>query len=311
LIQYRAFRTMQWLVERLPRGLGYAFAVLVARFAYVFARSARTELERNLAIALPHLGEADLHRLAWHNFRNHSKAYADLMRLPVARVEDLRSLLHVQGIEHLEAARAKGRGVLVVSAHMGSWEVAAAIWSATVAPVSLFAEELEPQELYEWYRRTRARLGISVLPLKRSGLRQVLQALDNEEMVVTAIDRDVLGTGILVDFFGRPTRIPEGPAAIALRKGTPLLPVAVYRLPDDTFQAVGSPPIFAEPTGDRAADLRRVTGELVGRLEEFIRAHPDQWHVPHRIWPEGPAVEAGPRAASPLPRSDGRFTLRR
>jgi lauroyl/myristoyl acyltransferase len=295
VIQYRAFRTMQWLVERLPRGLGYALAVLVARFAYVFAGHARRELERNLLIALPDLTPAELKRVVWRNFRNHSKAYADLMRLPVARVEDLRSLLRVEGIEHLEAARSRGRGVLVISAHMGSWEIAAAIWSATVAPVSLFAEELEPEDLYEWYRRTRARLGISVLPLKRSGLRQVLQALDQEEMVVTAIDRDVLGTGITVDFFGRPARIPDGPAAIALRKGTPLLPVVVYRLPDDTYQAVGYPPIFAEPTGDRVGDIRRVTGELVRRLEEFIRAHPDQWHVPHRIWAEAddPPQRAG------------------
>ncbi|HEY4025769.1 MAG TPA: hypothetical protein VGO86_05000 [Candidatus Dormibacteraeota bacterium] len=284
MIQYRAFRTMQWLVERLPRPLGYALAVLVARFAFLFARRPRAKLEANLTMALPGLTRAQLRELVWRNFRNHSKAYADLMRLPVARVEDLRALLHVQGIEHLEAARARGRGVLVISAHMGSWEIAAAIWSATVAPVSLFAEELEPRELYEWYRGTRARLGISVLPLNRSGLRQVLQALDNQEMVVTAIDRDIMGTGINVDFFGLPARIPEGPAAIALRKGTPLLPVAVYRLPDDTFQALGYPPIFAEPTGDRAADIRRVTGELVRRLEEIIRAHPDQWHMPHPIW---------------------------
>jgi phosphatidylinositol dimannoside acyltransferase len=295
MIQFRAFRTMQWLVERLPRRLGYALAVLVARFAFVFARAARARLEANLRIVQPDLAGGRLRDLVWHNFRNHSKAYADLMRLPVARVEDLRSLLHVEGIEHLEAARARGRGVLVVSAHMGSWEIAAAIWSATVAPVSLFAEELEPRELYEWYRRTRARLGISVLPLTRSGLRQVLQALDNEEMVVTAIDRDILGTGIMVDFFGRPARIPDGPAAIALRKGTPLLPVAVLRLPDDTFQAVGYPPIFAEATGDRAADIRRVTGELVTRLEELIRAHPDQWHMPHQIWAGPPSVEAGER----------------
>ena len=147
MIQYRGFLVMQWLVERLPRRLGYALAVAVARFAFLFARNARDALMENLEIALPDLSHAELRQVTWHNFRNHSKAYADLMRLPVARVEDLRAQLRIQGMEHLEAARARGRGVLVVSAHMGSWEVAAAIWSATVAPVSLFAEELEPLEL--------------------------------------------------------------------------------------------------------------------------------------------------------------------
>jgi KDO2-lipid IV(A) lauroyltransferase len=284
VLSWLAFRFMQRIMERLPRGLAYALAVAVARFAFVLARGARSSLQDNLRVALPEAGRSDLRRITYQNFRNHAKAYADLMRLPVASVEDLRSLLHSTGWENLEAARARGKGVLVVSCHMGSWEVAAAIWSSTMAPVNLFAEELEPRELYDWYRTTRARLGISVLPLNRTGLRKVLQALDAEEMVVTAIDRDILGTGIQVDFFGAPASIPDGPAAIALRRGTPLLPVCVYRLPDDTFQAIGYPPIFAEPTGDARADVKGVTEELVRAMEQMIREHPDQWHLPHRIW---------------------------
>jgi KDO2-lipid IV(A) lauroyltransferase len=294
LWQYRGFRLLQWVMERLPRGLAYALAVLVARFAFLFARTARQRLEANLRRVLPDASPADLRQLTWLNFRNHSKAYADLMRLPRARVESLRPLLALHGMEYLESARAKGKGVLVVSAHMGSWEEVAAIWSATIGPVSLFAEELEPIELYEWYRRTRARLGISVLPVTRPGLREVLRALQAGEMVVTAIDRDVIGTGIEMDFFGRPARIPTGPASIALRRGTPLLPVYVYRLPDDTYRAEGTPPIFPANTGDREADVRRVTAEVLRRLEVFIRAHPDQWHMPHDIWT---AHHAGSRMA--------------
>jgi KDO2-lipid IV(A) lauroyltransferase len=187
-------------------------------------------------------------------------------------------------MEHLAAARALRRGVLVVSVHMGSWEIAAAIWSATIAPVSLFAEVLEPWELFDWYRTTRARLGISVLPLTRRGLRQVIQALDAEEMVVTAIDHDVLGTGIVLPFLGRPARIPTGPAAIAVRRGTPLLPVCVYRLPDDSYQAVGRAPVVARAEADREQEVRRVTAQVLQDLEGFIRAHPEQWHLPHSIW---------------------------
>ncbi len=282
--QYRGFRALQWVMERLPRGLAYALAIVVARLAYRLARKARAALEANLRMALPEASEAEIQHVSWRNFRNHSKAYADLMQLPRARVDSLRTLLRIEGRENLEAALAVGKGVLVVSAHMGSWEVAAAIWSATITPVSLFAEELEPAELFDWYRTTRARLGISVLPLNQQGLRQVIQALEQGEMVVTAIDRDILGTGIVLPFFGRPAKIPNGVAAIALRRGVPLLPVSIFRLPGDSYQAVGYPPIFAAPTGDRAADERRVTELLVRRMEEIIRAHPDQWHMPHRLW---------------------------
>jgi phosphatidylinositol dimannoside acyltransferase len=285
--RYRAFKFVQSIVQRLPRSWAYALAVSAARFSWWFSPLARPRLEYNLKIACPELEDdpRELRRISWLNFRNHAKAYADLMQLPKMPVHTMRSLLNVRGMEYLEEARAVGKGVLVVSCHMGSYEVVAAIWSATLAPVSFFAEELEPRELFEWYRDTRARLGISVLTLDTGGLRKVLQALRDEEMVITAIDRDITGTGALMPFFGRMAPIPLGPAAIALRLGTPLFPVCVYRLPDDTYEAEGAPLIYARDTGDQKADQIRTTQEVLRTIESFIRSHPDQWHVPHRIWP--------------------------
>lgn len=287
-MSFRAFLILQWVMERLPRGLAYALAIVVARFAHRFARTARRRLDFNLRRALPDATPAELRRISWLNFRNHSKAYADLMQLPRARVDQLRPLLRVEGVEHLDAALARGKGVFVVSAHMGSWEIAAAIWSATIAPVSFFAEELEPPELYEWYRTTRQRLGISVLPLTRAGLRKVMDALEHNEMIVTAVDRDLLGTGLEVKFFGHPARIPTGPASLAIRRGAAILPVVVYRLPDDTYQAIGFPAIEAVPGADPEQEERRITELLVRHLERIIREHPEQWHMPHRIWSDCP-----------------------
>ena len=287
---WRAFKVVQSLVERLPRPWAYALAVVAARFAWWFSPLARPRLEYNLKVACPEL-EKDaraLRRISWLNFRNHAKAYADLMQLPSARVEAMRPRLKVQGWEYLEEARAAGKGVLAVSCHMGSYEEVAAIWSATLAPVSFFAEELEPRALFEWYRDTRARLGISVLTLDHGGIRKVLQALREQEMVITAIDRDIAGTGHVMPFFGRPAPIPLGPAAIALRLGTPLFPVCVYRLPDDTYMAEGAPLVFATATGDARADQVRATQQVLSQIERFVQRHPEQWHVPHRIWEGGP-----------------------
>jgi phosphatidylinositol dimannoside acyltransferase len=288
--RYRAFKAVQSVVERLPRSWAYALAILAARFAWMFSPLARPRLEFNLTMACPELAsdKRELRRLSWLNFRNHAKAYADLMLLPRTSVETMRPWLKVKGMEYLEEARALGKGVLVVSCHMGSYEVVSAIWSATLTPVSFFAEELEPRALFEWYRDTRARLGISVLTLDTGGLRKVLQALRDKEMVVTAIDRDIVGTGYPMPFFGQLAPIPLGPAAIALRTGTPIFPVCVYRLPDDTYQAEGAPLVFAKDTGHPRADQVRATEEVLRRLEAFIRSHPEQWHVPHVIWAGSP-----------------------
>jgi phosphatidylinositol dimannoside acyltransferase len=285
---WRAFKLVQSMVERLPRQWAYALAVVAARVAWWFSPLARPRLEANLKTACPELQDdpAALRRLSWLNFRHHAKAYADLMLLPITNVEAMRPLLQVQGWEYLEEARSYGKGVLVVSCHMGSYEVVSAIWSATLAPVSFFAEELEPRALYEWYRDTRARLGISVLTLDHGGIRKVLQALRDQEMVITAIDRDITGTGYLMPFFGRLAPIPLGPAAIALRLGTPLFPVCVYRMPDDTYMAEGAPLVLAKDTGHPRADQVAATQELLRHIEGFIQRHPEQWHVPHRIWPD-------------------------
>ena len=286
--RYRAFKAVQSIVERLPRPLAYALAVFAARFAFWFSPLARPRLQYNLSVACPELDERELRHITWLNFRNHAKAYADLMMLPRTHVSAMRALLQVQGMDNLEAARAVGKGVMAVSCHMGSYEVVSAIWAATLTPVSFFAEELEPRALFEWYRDTRARLGISVLTLSIAGIRKVTQALHEKEMVITAIDRDITGTGHEMQFLGRTASIPLGTAAIALKLGTPLLPVCVYRLPDDTFMAEAAPMVLAQSSGDRMADEIRVTQELLRHIEGFIRKHPEQWHVPHRIFQGSP-----------------------
>lgn len=289
-VQYRGFKAVQSIVEHLPRAWAYALAIIAARVAWRLSPLARPRLEYNLKIACPELerDKEQLRRVSWLNFRNHAKAYADLMQLPSMRVETMRPRLDIHGWEYLEQARAMGKGVMVVSGHMGSYEIVAAIWSATLAPVSFFAEELEPRELFEWYRDTRARLGISVLTLDHGGIRKVLEALRDQEMVITAIDRDITGTGHQMPFFGKLAPIPLGPAAIALRLGTPLFPVYCYRLPDDTYMVEGAPLVMAHSTGKPRDDQVRVTQELLRHIEGFIRKHPEQWHVPHRIWAGSP-----------------------
>jgi len=103
---------MQSIVERLPRAWAYALAVLAARFAWMFSPLARPRLDYNLAIVCPELTPVELRKISWVNFRNHAKAYADLMMLPRMNVEAMRPLMYVDGLENLAQARSMGKGVL-------------------------------------------------------------------------------------------------------------------------------------------------------------------------------------------------------
>ena len=116
--RYRAFKAVQSIVERLPRPWAYALAVMAARFAFWFSPLALPRLEYNLSIAFPEMSRRELRRTSWLNFRNHGKAYADLMMLPRTRVTAMRPLLKVSGMENLEAARALGKGVLASNAQL-------------------------------------------------------------------------------------------------------------------------------------------------------------------------------------------------
>ncbi len=279
------FRTLQPLVARVPVGVAYAAAGVAAPLARPFAERSLGHLRANLRRALPELSPAELERLLRANLREYLRDYVDLMRLPAVSAAELAARVEFEGEANLWAALDHGRGVLFLSVHAGPWELAAAAAGRRLMPASILAEDLQPPAMMEWYRRTRGRFNLSVLPLNRGGLRQALKALERNEIVVAAIDRDLLGNGTWLDFFGAPAPIPTGPAEIALRRSVPIIPFSARRLPDGRCLGEAGKPILACPSGgDLATDVRQLTARVLRLLEARIRDHPDQWHVLHPIW---------------------------
>ncbi len=122
--RWRGFKIVQSIVERLPRAWAYALAVFAARFAWWFSPLARPRLEYNLKVACPEANPAEIRRLSWLNFRNHAKAYADLMMLPRTRVVEMRPLMHVEGWEHLSGTATPERGLASASC-LSTWRACA------------------------------------------------------------------------------------------------------------------------------------------------------------------------------------------
>ncbi len=274
-------------------------------------------LRANLAVVRPELDRRSRRRLLRANVANFLKAWIDVLQMPHRPIADWRPWVTVEGLDHLEAARAGGRGVIMVSCHLGAWESAIVSLRDHFPELALLAERVRPIRCFNWLRRTRMRSGCQVIPLdvdatrrgdlaaaQRSGaaaVRDIYRVLRRGGVVVMAIDRDLLGTGVPMPFFGHRVSVPLGAATIAARTGAALLPVVVLRQPDDSYLARGYPPVWIPPTGPdpAAADqaARTASGELLRSMEPLLRHHADQWHVLSPLF--GPPMEAGPPARAP------------
>jgi KDO2-lipid IV(A) lauroyltransferase len=264
--------------------------VAISTLAFPLLARQRKALESNLRHVRPDLPGPQVRKLAWRNWLNYTKAWIDFFKIPRMDRTRLTGLLRPIGVENLDLAMARGKGVIVVAPHMGSWELAAASWAASFGQIGVMVEQIEPRRLFNHVFRVRSRMGIKVIPLSQTGARDIIRMLKDGRMVVLAMDRDILNTGQLFTFFNQEARFPTGPVEIALKTGAPILRAFCVRDSNDGYVAVGGKPLFLTKSEDHARDVRSAMEDILRTFEGYIKMYPDQWHVLEPIWPE---TEAG------------------
>jgi KDO2-lipid IV(A) lauroyltransferase len=277
------------LVGLLPDRAAYALADLLGLAWYRFAPARRRLVAANLARVIAATGRevsaTELRRLVRAAFVAHARYYLEVVRLPRHGRRDIDKMLVLDDAAGFEAL-AKTGGVIGVSAHFGNFEPAA-IWLAShglrwVAPV----ERIEPPELFAYLRARRGAgsMGGEMVPPPSS--RRVLNALRHGEVVAIAADRDVLGSGREVSFFGHPARVPDGPATLAVMTGAPVVVGTLRRTAPNRF-AARTDLVAWTPTGDRRADVAALTQRITDVLADHIARAPEQWWGAFQpIWPD-------------------------
>jgi KDO2-lipid IV(A) lauroyltransferase len=232
----------------------------------------------------PEVSDAELERQVRRLMDSYARYYMELFLLPSMSPSEIRESTEFEGIENVHEAREKGNGVIIAMPHTGNWDLAGA-WVAQVAPCTAVVERLEPPELYEWFNAVRHRLGFDTVPLGPQAGATLMRHLRDNRALGLLCDRDIGGTGVEVEFFGERTRLPGGPATLALRSGAPIVPSAAFF--DDEFghRGVIGAPIDTERTGRLRDDVVRVTQTLTHELEKLIRRAPTQWHNFQPTWP--------------------------
>lgn len=269
--------TMELVPERVDRWIGENVASMVGRLS----SESRRHLTDNVRHALggnPH--EELVERFVDRGFATYGRYWAEGAKLPAISPRTIQKYFCLsEGEEHLAAAVASGRGVVIALPHVGSWEWGGAFLSLVGWPMLAVAEALEPPELFQFFKAKRESIGINVEPLDDKAGTVLLSTLKAGKIVGLLCDRDIQGNGIPARLLGEEVTIPAGPATLALRTGAVLLTAACYAGPGDGHHAVIMPPIDTTRTGKLREDISRVTQAVADDLSSLIRRAPEQWHV--------------------------------
>ena len=217
------------LSKGVPGFLSGTMGSLVGLPASLGMRDKRKMVERHMRRVRPNASSIEIRRLTQQVFDSYARYYLESFRLPTLTSAQVAASFTVEGYhENMLPALDRGKGVILALPHLGGWEWAGR-WAADLGnKMTVVVEPIQPPELFEWFADLRRKFGMTVIPLGPDAGPAVLKSLRNNEVLCLLSDRDITGGGIEVEFFGERTKLPAGPATLAIRTGAALLPTAAY-----------------------------------------------------------------------------------
>jgi lauroyl/myristoyl acyltransferase len=281
--KYYVFKIAGLTLAYLPRKVGYFIARIVADTVYMLSPALRAAIADNMRHVLgSEADNATLKRAVRAVLRNAAKNYFDLIKIPHMKLNDIESCTTVHGWHNLEDALRKGKGVILATAHLGSFDMAAQISAVRSIRTTVLVESLEPLSLLSHVTALRKSNGVAFVPAQPGVLEVLIQSLRRGEAVLLACDRDIAKGGLKLNFFGEETTLPAAAVRIAMRTGAAVVPVFNLRRRDGRYDVYCEPAIDIIPAanGAVARNMERITSVM----EKYIKACPEQWVVLSPIW---------------------------
>ena len=282
---FAGWKIVRWLPERSAYRLAYTAADFLTK------RNGKnvSRLRSNLQRTQPNMTQLDLDLLVINAMRSYMRYWCDTFRFPDWSPERVRETVTVNN-EHLllNAITAK-TGVIVSLPHAGNWDHAGAYFCAKGINLVTVAEHLKPEKLFLKFLSYRQAMGMEVLPLDGRVLGTLAQRLRQGALVALVADRDLSRSGIDVNFFGGPSRMPAGPALLVLKTSAPLITAFV------SYTEIGIHIDFNEvaiPTiGTDEEKVVEIVQRMADQFSVGISSHPQDWHMLQRIWIDGDFME--------------------
>lgn len=282
MVLYSVYRIVQWLSRAVPRPFAYWLSLRIADVYFFCDRRGREAVMANLRqvgrFSKGPATPAEIRLTARRTFQHFGKYLVDFFRFARLSQAELRHLVAVDHPENLERALAFRKGVILVTAHLGNWELGGAALAAMGYAVHAVALQQPSAKLNEFFQHHRRERGMAVIPLGHA-VPELIRALRRNECVALLADRDYSRRTEFVTFCGASACLPRGPAWLAQKTGAPILPGFMLRQPDDTFVLRFYPPI--DPAGLAAEAIQRQIGTV---LEDAVARNPHQWFMFERVW---------------------------
>ncbi len=285
MFNYILYRVGRFVALRFPLKIGYAIAIFLARIHCFLSLSDRRAVEENLQAIFPGYSRKTIRRLSVGTFENFAKYLVDFFRFMILDKEYVSRNVKVENIHYLDEAISYNRGVIVLSAHLGNWELGGVVIALLSYPLWVVARPHKEVRVDRFFNRQRESKGVRVIPLGHAA-RLCFNILKGKGLVALVGDIDFYKKGISVDFFGKHALLPQGPAVFALKTGAFIVPGFMLRNPDDTFTLSFEKPIEPVSTGDREQDTVMLASNYKGAMEKYIRRYPEQWYMFRRFWQE-------------------------
>lgn len=265
-----------------PRWLFPPFTFFWGGLFYLLLADARRVVRSNLQVVT---GRSNVERLVFSTFRMFGHNWCDEMLMMRLRGEKLQAMIGERSSsEKLDLALAAGSGAILVSAHLGNWELGGLGLADMGYPINVLTFREPDEKVNELREAVRQERGIRFIYVDREdfsplAIIEAVNALRRNEVLAILGDRDGSSNTILINFFGQPTNIPVGTAYLALASGAPVIPVFVLMEANGTYTTVMEEPIiFCGGHGEHGSAIRSGMEKLLAVFERYIRAYPDQWY---------------------------------
>lgn len=273
------------LVRTLPERSAYSLFSFIGRRAVKANGKSVQRLRFNLSRVKPELSTVELENLVSRAFDSYLRYWCDTFRIQDWSAERVQETVTLTNGHLLVDPMRSGRGVVIALPHSGNWDHAGAYFCSIGIPLVTVAERLKPEKLFQRFLAYRNSMGFEVLSLDSRSFVTLMKRAREKRLIALVADRDLSRSGIDVDFFGYPSRMPAGPALLAVKTGIPLVVAHV------SYTSTGIHINFSEvsvpESGSESEKVSKVVQACADLFAQGIAEHPEDWHMLQRIWIDG------------------------